>query len=100
MRFSSKQTYELLLEKFPLLTFTLFEKIQRGGVESITAAKLFFEKGHLSQNCVLMVNEKYVQKGTQFQSREYIDANENDELYQGIMAFMITGLKNAVTIGH
>ena len=35
----------------------------------------------------------YRQKGTQFHRGEYICANENDELYKGIMVFMITGLK-------
>ena len=38
----------------------------------------------------------YLQKGTQFHAGEYICANENDELYKGIMVFMITGLKKAV----
>ena len=35
----------------------------------------------------------YLQKGTPFHGGEYSGANENDELYQGIMVFMITGLK-------
>ena len=50
--------------------FTLLEKIQRGGVEWITATKSLLEKGHLSHDCVLMVDEKYLQKGTQFLSGE------------------------------
>ena len=32
-------------------------------------------------------------KGTQFHSGEYIGTNEDDELYKGIMVFMITDLK-------
>ena len=51
------------------------------------------EKGHLSQDCVLLVNETYLQKRTQFHCGEYIGANKNDELYKKIMVFMITGLK-------
>ena len=51
------------------------------------------EKVHLSQDCVLLVDEMYLQKGTQFLGREYIGANENDELFKGIMVFTITGLK-------
>ena len=54
------------------------------------------EKGHLPQDCVLLVDEMYLQKGIQFRSWEYIGANENDELYKGIMVFMITGLKKTV----
>ena len=93
LRYTSKQAYKLFLEKFPLPSFSLLEKIQSGGVGSITAVKSLLEKGHLSQDCVLLVDEMYLQKGTQFHGGEYIGANENDELYKGIMVFMITGLK-------
>ena len=51
------------LEKFSLPSF-LLEKIQRGGRESMAAAKLLLPKGHLSQDCVLIVDERYLQKGT------------------------------------
>ncbi len=47
-----------------------------------------------------MVDETYLQKGTQFHSREYFGANEDDELYKRIMIFMITVLKNTSTIGR
>ena len=60
---------------------------------SITAVKSLLEKVHLSQDCVLLVGEMYLQKGIQFHGGEYIGANENDEFYKGIMVFMITGLK-------
>ena len=41
----------------------------------------------------------YLQKGTQFHGRGgYIGANENDELYKEIMAFMITSLKKTVPL--
>ena len=62
---------------------------------SITAVKSLLEKGNLSQDCVLLVDEIYLQKGTQFHGGEHIAANENDELYKGIMVFTITGLKNS-----
>ena len=93
LRYTSRQAYKLLLEKFPLPSFSLLEKIQSGGVGSITAVKSLLEKDHLSQDCVLLVDEMYLQKGTQFHGGEYIGANENDELYKGIVVFMITGLK-------
>ena len=93
LRYTSRQAYKLLLEKFPLPSFSLLEKIQSGGVGSITAVKSLLEKGHPSQACVLLVDEMYLQKGTQFHGREYNGANENDELYKGIMVFMITGPK-------
>ena len=60
---------------------------------SITAVKSLLEKVNLSQDCVLLNDEMYLQKGTTFHGGEYIGANENDELYKGIMVFMIPGLK-------
>ena len=36
---------------------------------------------------------KTVKKGTQFHAGEYIGANENDELYKGIVVLLVTGLK-------
>ena len=94
LRYTSRQAYKLLLEKFPLPSSSLLEKIQSDGVGSITAVKSLLEKGHLSQDSVLLVDEMYLQKGTQFHGGEYISANENDELYKGMMVFMITGLKD------
>ena len=52
LRYMSKQAYKLLLQKFPLSSFSLLEKVQRCGVESITAAKSLLEKGHFSQDCI------------------------------------------------
>ena len=66
LHYTSRQAYKFLLEKFPLPSFSLFEKIQSGGVGSITAVKSLLKKGHLSQDCVLLVDEMYLQKGTQF----------------------------------
>ena len=83
----------LFLGKFPLPSFSLLEKIQRGGVESIISPKSPLEKAHLSQDSILTIDEVYLQKGTQLHSGEYISSNEEDELYKGIIVFMITGLK-------
>ena len=44
-----------------------------------------------------MAEEKNLQKGKQSQCVEYINANV-DELYKGIMVFIITGLKNTVPL--
>ena len=44
-RYSSSQAYRLLLDKFPLPSFSLLKTIQRGGVDSIKIIKLLWEKG-------------------------------------------------------
>ena len=56
-------------------------------MESVTAVKSLLEKGRPSQDCVLLIDEMYLQKESQFYGGEYIGANK------GIMVFMIIGLK-------
>ena len=60
LRYKSRQAYKLLLEKYPLPSFSLLEKIQSDGVGSIIAVKSLLEKGHLFQDCVLLVDEMYL----------------------------------------
>ena len=38
----------------------------------------------------------YLQKGTQYQGGEYVDADEEGNLYKGIVAFMVVGLKESI----
>ena len=49
-------------------------------MDSITAAKTLMEKGEFSQDCILMVDEMYLQKGAQYHSGEYIGTNEDGDL--------------------
>ena len=62
------------------------------------AAKALFQKGNISQDIILMIDEMYLQKGAQYHGGEYIGADENNELYKGIMVFMITGMKRTLPI--
>ena len=41
-----------------------------------------------------MADEIYLQQGTQFHSGEWIGADENSELFKGVVAFMINGLRD------
>ena len=44
-----------------------------------------------------MVDEMYLQKSTQYQSREYVWEDEEGNLYKGIAARMIVELKQFIT---
>ena len=96
LRYTSLQAYKLLLEKFPLPSISLLNKIQQGGVDSIKALKVLKEKGEMSTDLILMVDEMYLQKAAQYQSGEYVGADEEGNLFKGIMAFMVVGLKESV----
>ena len=42
-----------------------------------------------------MIDEMYLQKAAQYQSGEYVGADEEGNLFKGIVAFMEVGLKQA-----
>ena len=85
LRYTSLQSYKLLFEKFPL------PSIQAGGVDSLKAAKKVREKGHISSDVILMVDEMFLQKEASYQSGDYVGEDE-----EGIACFMIVGLKQSV----
>ena len=62
----------------------------------MTAAKCLLENGKLSKDCILMLDEMYLQRATQYHGGEYVGADEYGCLYKGIMVFMISGLKETV----
>ena len=57
---------------------------------------MLHEKGEISSDVILMVDEMYLQKSTQYQSGEYVGADTEGNLYKGIMAFMVVGLKQSI----
>ena len=61
LRYTSLQSYKLLLEKFPLPSISTLHRIQAGGVDSLKAAKKLPEKGHISSDVILMVDEMFLQ---------------------------------------
>ena len=67
-----------------------------GGVDAIKAVKFLRKKGEISNDIVLMVDEMYLQKGTQFHRGKYIGADDNGNLYKGIVILMIAGLKKSI----
>ena len=71
-------------------------KIQQGRVISIKALKTLQENGKISNDCMLMVDEIYLEKTTQYHSGKYGGADYEGNLYKGIVAFMIMGLKELI----
>ena len=96
LSYTSLQAYKILLEKFPLSSVSLLNTIQQGRVDTIKAVKLLREKGKISTDCILMVGEMYLQKATQYQGGEYVGADEEGNLFKGIIVFVIVGLKKSI----
>ena len=74
----------------------LLNKIQQGGLNSIKVLKILQENGKISTDCILMVDETYLEKATQYPSGEYVGVDYEGNLYKGIAAFMIVGLKEMI----
>ena len=96
LRYTSAQAYRLLLEKFPLPSFSLLSKLQKGGVDAIKSIKLLRAKGEISKDVILMVDEMFLQKISQYQAGQYVGKDENGVLYKDIVAFMIAGLEKSI----
>ena len=76
---------------------SLFKKTTSGFIDSVKAAKLLLEKKATSRDCVLLVNEMYLQKSVQFHSGNFTGRNEERTLYKGIVVSMIVSLENSIT---
>ena len=65
-------------------------------MDSLKALKLLCERGGISSDCIMMVDEVYLLQATQYQGGEYVGADEAGNLYKGIVAFMVVGLKQSI----
>ena len=73
-RHISFQAYKQLLEKFPVPSISLLNKIQQERMNSIKALRILRKNGKISKDCILMVDEMYLEKATQYYSGEYVGA--------------------------
>ena len=92
-RHTSRQAYDLLLDEFPLPSISHLKMLSKGGIEPIKALKLMMETGKVSADCVILVDEMYLQKGAQYHGCSFIGAGDNGNLYSGIVVFMVVSLK-------
>ena len=85
-------------KEFPLPSFTLLRSLQRDGANAIKAATTLLQEGALSSDVILISDEMYLQKSTQFHGGKYIGSNSDGELFSGIVVFMVVGPKRSVPV--
>ena len=98
LRYSSCQTYKLLLKELPLPSLSLLRKLTSGGVDSLKVAKVLLEKLSISSDCVLIIDEMYLQKSVQYHSGDFVGQDDDGILYKGIIVFMIVSLKKSTPL--
>ena len=96
LRYTSFQSYKLLLEKLPLPSLSLIKKLQQGHVDTLKSAEILMQNGSISSDCVLMVDEMYLKKSSQYHGGDYVGEDDNEKLYAGLVVFMIVGVKDYV----
>lgn len=67
-----------------------------GNIDSVKAARTLLENGSISSDVVLIFDEMYLQKCEEYVGGESYGADEEGNLYKGLVCFMIVGLKENV----
>ena len=96
--YMSTQAYKILFQKLSFRSLSLLAKLKSGSMDVINAAKMLKDKGAISKDIILMVDEMHLQKCIQYSGGQYIGADSNENFYKGIIVFMIQGVKESVPI--
>ena len=56
----------MLLDHFPLPSVSFIKKLSKGGVDTEKALRSLFEQHLISKDCVLLIDEMYLQKEVQY----------------------------------
>ena len=76
-------------ERVPFSVFVSTEKNTEGKLDAVKCATTLKSQGAISEDVVLMFDEMYLQRCEEYSAGEIIGANENNELYKGLLSFMI-----------
>ncbi len=60
------------------------------------AVKLLLEKGEIDNDVVLLLDEMHLQKEESYQGGNMVGKNEDGEVYQGILNYMIVGIRKNI----
>ena len=96
LRYTSMQSYKVLLEEFRLPSLSLLNKICSGNIDALKAAKLLLENGKMSQDVSIIFDEMYIQKCAEYSSGTITGVNSVGELYKSVICFMINSFKENI----
>ena len=96
LRYTSLQSYRLIAEHFHLPSLSFLRKISEGSIDSVKGLKALKAKGKISSDVILIFDEMYLEKCEEYTGGKTIGANEENQLYKGVVSFMGVGLKENV----
>ena len=97
LRYTSIQSYKILLEDFPLPSLSLLQKIASGTTDVMKCAEMLRNDGKISDDICLLFDEIYLQKCEKYFGGDMMGSNDAGELYKGLVCFIIIGLKQSIT---
>ena len=77
---------------------SILRRFKSGSIDAMKAAKVLKENNSISEDIILMADELYLQKSTQYSGGQSVGTDEKRNLYKGVVVFMIHGLKSSVPI--
>ena len=98
LRYISCQTYKLLLKELPLPLLSILKRLTSGEAGSLKISKLLLEKQIVSSDCVLIIDEMYLQKSVQYHSGDFVGQDKEGNLFKELVVFMIVSLKKSIPI--
>ena len=95
-RYTSRQSYNLLLKELLLPSFSLLQKLTRGGIEPITSLQVLLRQEKVDSQCMLLIDGMYLQTSCQYHGGKFYGKDEHGEYYNGIVVFIVVGLRKPV----
>ena len=96
LRYTSIQSYKVLLQDFPLPSLSSLQKISSDTIDVVKCANALRIEGNISEDVCLIFDEMYLQKSQEYFGGEMTGCDDEGELYKGKVCFMIVGLKESI----
>ena len=95
-RYTSRQSYKFLLNELPLPSSSLLQKLTKGGIDPIKSHQVLLQQEKVDSQCMILIDEIYHQKSCQYLGGKFYGKDEHDEFYNGIVVFMVVGLRKSI----
>ena len=95
-RYTSRQSYKLLLNELPLPSFFLPQKLTKGGIDPIKSLKVLLRQEKVDSQCMLLIDEMYLQKSCEYHGGKFYGKDGHGAFYNGSVVFIVVGLRKSI----
>ena len=83
-------------EEYRLPSYSFLANLKSAGIDSVKALKMMKDKNAISDDVIVMYDEMYLQQCEEYAAGKVEGSNDDGELYNGVLAFMVIGLQKNV----